>query len=152
LQQNPQEGQITERFTRAVDQLDAVDKIGNEKYVSVIEKFHSVSAIERLNAFNLFIIGPLRMDVTSAMITKATNKRSLISPASLATVANIISIAPLAFKAKPMTADCLHGILLTRRPSITPNTLPIHATKRTTSTRTKSKDATKFACRPIETK
>jgi hypothetical protein len=36
LQQNPQEGQITERFTRAVDQLDAVDKIGNEKYVSVI--------------------------------------------------------------------------------------------------------------------
>ena len=59
------------------------------------------------------------MDVTSAMITKATNKRSLISPTSLATVAKIISIAPLAFKAKPITADFLPGILLTRRPSIT---------------------------------
>ncbi len=92
------------------------------------------------------------MDVTSAMITKATNKRSLISPTFLATVANIISIAPLEFKAKPITADCLHGILLTHRPNITPSTLPIHATKRTTSTRIGSKDATKLACRPIETK
>ncbi len=92
------------------------------------------------------------MDVTSAMTTKATNKRSLISPTFLATVANIISIAPLEFKAKPITADCRNGILLTRKPSITPSTLPIHATKRTISTRIGSKDATKLTCRPIETK
>ncbi len=109
-------------------------------------------SIVRLETFNRLIIGPLRTDVTIAMITKATNKRSSISSASLATVANIISIAPLAFKAKPMIADCLHDILLTLRPSVTPSTLHIHATKRTASTRFRSNDATKFVCSPIETK
>lgn len=111
-----------------------------------------VQPMKTLEPFNRLIIGPLKTDVTSAIMTRATNKRSSISPASFATVANIISMAPLAFKAKPMTADCFYGILPALRPSVTPSTLPIHAIERTTSTRTRSKDATKLALKPIETK
>ncbi len=99
-----------------------------------------------------FIIGPLMSEVTTAITTSATKIGSLMTPASSARSARMISIAPRAFSPKPTAADSRQPSPPSRAPIEQPSTLATLAMTTTSTVMRRSKEWAKSTRRPSPAK